>query len=243
MAAFFNDYEIIRKSGLFDSAHYLASNPDVADQNIDPLLHYLEEGARQGRNPHPDFDVAFYLQQCREGGEAPENPLLHFIRIGSARGFKTRPDDSAGAAALPGEGAAESGKLPIVAAVESLGVAAAADGGQRVSINGWALAPSPIVEISAALDDRVVGTAVYGMDRPDIGALYPGREGADRCGFILAFELPQQARPAVEVVLTVRTEEGEIGRRPLRIDIPPQEVEVGVLDPLTEAKPERTSPT
>ena len=46
MAAFFNDYEIIRKSGLFDAAYYLASNPDVADQNIDPLLHYLEEGAR-----------------------------------------------------------------------------------------------------------------------------------------------------------------------------------------------------
>ena len=62
MAAFFNDYEVIRKSGLFDPSFYLARYPELAQQNIDPLVHYLEEGARQGCNPHPEFDAAFYLQ-------------------------------------------------------------------------------------------------------------------------------------------------------------------------------------
>ena len=131
----------------------------------------------------------------------------------------------------------------MVVAVESLGIAAAADDGLRLSINGWALAGSPIAEISAAIDDRIVGTAVYGMERPDIAALYPGREGADRCGFILAFGLARQAQSSIEVVLSVRTADGELGRRPLRIDIPPQEVEIGVVDPLGEAEREKPAPT
>lgn len=244
MAAFFNDYEVIRKSGLFDPAYYLATNPELAEQNIDPLLHYLEEGARQGRNPNPDFDADFYLRQCRERGEQPENPLLHFIRIGAARGFTKRPDEpSAALAPSTQDGDRETGKFPILVAVESLGVAGASAGGLKVSINGWALAASSIVEISAAIGDKIVGTAVYGMERPDIRSLYPGHNGSDRCGFILAFELPRQARPAIDLILNVRTVDGEIGRRALRIDVPPQEVEVGVVDPLSEARPEPAAAT
>lgn len=239
MPAFFSDYEAIRKSGLFDPAYYLATYPELAEQNIDPLVHYLEEGGRQRRNPHPDFDAVFYLGQCREYGEDPENPLLHFIEIGAVRGFKTRPDDAAPAAAgASPAGTTETGAGPILVAVESLGVAGAPDGGLRVSINGWALAASAIAEITASRGERVVGTAIYGMERPDIAALYPDRRNADRCGFILAFELPPQREPAIEVMLSVRTEDGEIGRRALRIDIPPQEVELGVIDPLSQARPE-----
>jgi hypothetical protein len=241
MAAFFNDYETIRKSGLFDPAFYLASYPDVAEQNIDPLLHYLEQGAAQGHSPHPDFDVAFYLHQCRDRGEEPGNPLLHFIRIGAARGLKPRQNGTH-APTAPTTSDTEPDRAAIVAAVESLGVSAAPDGGLRVSINGWALAAAPIAEIDASVGDRVVGTAVYGLDRPDIAALYPGRGGADRCGFILAFELPRQKQPKVEVVLTVRTEEGEVGRRPLLIDVPPQDVEVAVADPLSDEEPKAPPP-
>ena len=90
MAALFGDYEVAKKSGLFDPEYYLATYPDVAERNVDPLVHYLEEGSREGRNPHRDFDTGFYLEQCNERGEAPDNPLLHYIRIGAARGFKTQ---------------------------------------------------------------------------------------------------------------------------------------------------------
>src|SRR5438132_966224 len=95
MDALFSDYEEIRKSGLFDPEYYLATYPDVAERNIDPLVHYLEEGAPEGRNPHADFDGKFYLEQCRRRGEAPTNPLLHYLRIGAARRFAPRRGNSA----------------------------------------------------------------------------------------------------------------------------------------------------
>lgn len=242
MAAFFKDYETIRKSGLFDPAFYLETYPEVAEQSIDPLLHYLEEGAAQGYTPHPDFDVAFYLRQCRERGEEPGNPLLHFVRIGAARGLRPRQDDAADSAVPAESNGGGPSKTPILAAVESLGVAGAPDGGLRVSINGWALASARIAEISASVGDSVVGKAEYGLERPDIGVLYPGRGGADRSGFILAFDLPPQKQPKAEVVLTVRTEDGEIGRRPLLIDVPPQDVEVAVVDPLSGEGPGAPAP-
>src|SRR5260370_35208378 len=95
MEALFSDYETIRKSGLFDPEHYVTTYPDVAERNVDPLVHYLEEGAQEGRDPHPDFDAAFYLEQCKQRGEEPANPLLHYILIGAARGSKTRREGAA----------------------------------------------------------------------------------------------------------------------------------------------------
>src|SRR5690242_18976729 len=122
MDALFSDYEDVRKSGLFDAEYYLATYPDVAERNIDPLVHYLEEGAREGRDPHPSFDSTFYLEQCRERGERPGNPLLHYIRVGAARCFKTYPD--AEGRKPHGKRRAESATLPkppILVAIESQG--------------------------------------------------------------------------------------------------------------------------
>jgi len=39
----------IRAAGLFDAAYYLESNPDVAASGMDPLLHYIRYGHREGR--------------------------------------------------------------------------------------------------------------------------------------------------------------------------------------------------
>src|SRR5438477_8210485 len=95
----------------------------------------------------------------------------------------------------------------------------------HLSINGWALAAAPISEITAALGGVVVGRATCGLPRPDIGRLYPGRDHAGHSGFMLSFDLPSTAGGTIEPLLTVTTEDGEIGRRPLRVDIPPQQVE------------------
>ncbi len=244
MEGLFSDYEDARQSGLFDAEHYLATYPDVAERNIDPLVHYLEEGAREGRNPRADFDSAFYLEQCGLRGEQPDNPLLHYIRIGAARGFKTRRDEF-GAHGAARELAAGNrsramdpvGKPPILVAIESLGAVGAPDGTSRLSLSGWALAAGRVAEITASIDDAVVGTAAYGVARPDIARLYPDRGGATHCGFILAFDVPRLTSGAIEPVLTVRTADGEIGHRPLRVEIPPQEVEVGVTDPLDPPGP------
>ena len=228
MEGLFSDYEAIRKSGLFDPEHYATAYPDVAERNVDPLVHYLEEGAREGRDPHPDFDTAFYLEQCRARGEEPANPLLHYLLIGAARGFQIKRDGKIPAVTLaPGIAA----KPQILVAVESLGVAGTAEGRSRLSINGWALAAAPISEITAAIGGVVVGRATYGLPRPDIGRLYPGRDHAGHSGFMLSFDLPSTAGGTIEPLLTVSTEDGEIGRRPLRVDIPPQQVEIPAVDP------------
>jgi hypothetical protein len=42
-------YLALRRS--FNPGMYLAANPDVAAAGVDPLLHYLEHGAREGRRP------------------------------------------------------------------------------------------------------------------------------------------------------------------------------------------------
>jgi hypothetical protein len=41
---------------LFDTAWYLAANPDVAAAGVDPLQHYIDYGAAEGRDPNPLFD-------------------------------------------------------------------------------------------------------------------------------------------------------------------------------------------
>ncbi len=40
-------------NGLFDREWYLATNPDVAEAGMDPLVHYITYGAAEGRTPSP----------------------------------------------------------------------------------------------------------------------------------------------------------------------------------------------
>jgi ADP-heptose:LPS heptosyltransferase/GT2 family glycosyltransferase len=224
MEALFSDYDEVRKSGLFDAEYYLVTYPDVAERNIDPLVHYLEEGAGEGRNPYPDFDAGFYLEQCERRGERPNNPLLHYIRIGNARGFKTRVEEPGreGRVIKPPPATDQLVKPPILVAIEVLGVIGMPEGTSRLSVSGWALAAAPIHEITISLGGQIVGAATYGLARPDVARLYPDRDGAARCGFILAVDLPSLTTGAIEPLLTVRTVDGEIGENPLPVEIPPQ---------------------
>lgn len=54
---------MIRASGLFDEAWYLAAYPDAAGSGLDPIEHYLTVGAPRGYNPNPLFDTGFYARQ------------------------------------------------------------------------------------------------------------------------------------------------------------------------------------
>jgi hypothetical protein len=87
-------------------AFYLASNPDVAEAGVNPLLHYLESGRAEGRAPRhragareqavqalvgPHLDVDYYLhsepQLDRAGGDA----LTHFLEWGWREGRNPSP--------------------------------------------------------------------------------------------------------------------------------------------------------
>jgi hypothetical protein len=55
-----------------------------ADYYGNSLLHFLLQGAYQGRQPHPLFDPAFYLRKYPDVAAAGVNPLCHYLKHGSA---------------------------------------------------------------------------------------------------------------------------------------------------------------
>jgi hypothetical protein len=163
-------------SGLFDADYYLKANPDIAALNIDPLMHYLERGAQEGRGPRPDFDVAYYLAQCRLLGDEPSNPLLHFITTGARQGIKTRPADESlepvdantqtpvpiepggleiageptDAVVAPAADPTRSGRSPMQLYIDSAGV----DEAGILHIVGWAVCLAPIASVQVFIDDE-----------------------------------------------------------------------------------------
>lgn len=80
----------------FDSAYYLAENPDVAEainegQVQGAKWHFDNFGAAEGRNPNATFDVSYYLEQNTDVAEAFEagaisNPFDHFLEYGAGEG-------------------------------------------------------------------------------------------------------------------------------------------------------------
>lgn len=72
---------LVRATGLFDAGWYLDSNADVLAEGVDPLLHYVLCGDREGRHPMPLFDPVFY--RAHAGGVATAtNTLLHYCNVG-----------------------------------------------------------------------------------------------------------------------------------------------------------------
>ena len=77
---------IIAGSELFDRDWYLTTNPDVAAFGLDPIRHFVEYGAREGRDPSPSFSTSQYFASNPDVAVAGMNPLAHFILYGAAEG-------------------------------------------------------------------------------------------------------------------------------------------------------------
>lgn len=75
----------------FDRAFYCASHPDVALSGVDPVLHFVRQGWREGRDPHPDFSTRWYLEVYPDVAAAGVNPFVHFTKSGRAEGRSGRP--------------------------------------------------------------------------------------------------------------------------------------------------------
>jgi glycosyltransferase involved in cell wall biosynthesis len=82
---------IIRASGLFDSAWYLETYPDIAARKVDPLLHYVRHGAREGRDPNRLFSSSWYLANNPDVAQSGLNPLAHFVLRGAQEGRNPGP--------------------------------------------------------------------------------------------------------------------------------------------------------
>jgi glycosyltransferase involved in cell wall biosynthesis len=85
------DVILCRSSALFDPEWYLARNPDVAAARIDPVVHYLNIGAAEGRDPIPFFDSDWYLANNPDVAASSMNPLVHYLRFGAGEGRDPHP--------------------------------------------------------------------------------------------------------------------------------------------------------
>jgi GT2 family glycosyltransferase len=73
-------------SRLFDRDWYLEIYPDVAAAGVDPVQHYIECGAREGRNPNRFFDTKWYLERYVDVAASGVNPVEHYVRHGAKEG-------------------------------------------------------------------------------------------------------------------------------------------------------------
>lgn len=74
-----NQAEIIDDSGAFDADYYRAQVPGLG-ADVDPIQHYLDEGASSGLNPCAMFDTKYY--QDHNPRVLHWNPFAHFCEHG-----------------------------------------------------------------------------------------------------------------------------------------------------------------
>ena len=73
----------IKRSGAFDAEGYLTRNQDVAQSGMDPLMHYVEHGVREGRNPGGSGrDVPAEVAMKRDWDERARADAMHFVASG-----------------------------------------------------------------------------------------------------------------------------------------------------------------
>lgn len=239
VAILFGEYELLAKSGLFDPEFYLKANPDIAALNVDPLLHYLEQGCRERRDPSAGFDTAYYLGLCDALGETPVNALAHYLTVGISRGLTTQRGSKANGRPAERLRAPQGGHTASLQADHGLrdGLETAAvnmlcvdiprvvggwadapmHGG--LSIVGWGVAAGGAAGVDIALDGVRITSARCGLRRPDVAAAHPDWADALLSGY--AAHLPPKALPVGrhQVTVSMHDRNGEVARFEFSIDV------------------------
>lgn len=91
--AYINDARLhdLWPNPLFEADHYRRMNRDVADMGVNPLVHYLLHGWREGRQPNQLFDNDWYLATHTDVLAAGGNPLQHYLVHGAMELRKPHP--------------------------------------------------------------------------------------------------------------------------------------------------------
>ncbi|MFZ1537034.1 MAG: hypothetical protein WAT23_06600 [Chromatiaceae bacterium] len=76
---------------LFDFAWYIERNPDIVLQGLNPIMHWLDVGWKQQRDPSPLFDCQWYLSRSPDVAAAGVNPLIHYLDKGGKEGRSPHP--------------------------------------------------------------------------------------------------------------------------------------------------------
>lgn len=78
-------YFHILKSNLFDEDYYFSKyNPPISKEHS--LLHYLDKGYKEGKNPSEKFDGNGYLKKYPDVKKVNANPLVHYVKYGITEG-------------------------------------------------------------------------------------------------------------------------------------------------------------
>ncbi|HMQ08529.1 MAG TPA: rhamnan synthesis F family protein [Saprospiraceae bacterium] len=86
-----HDLQLIKNSPWFNAEFYLQMNPDIQEAGIDPALHYLFYGWKEGRSPGTTFDPYYYMLNYKDVPESKMNPLIHYLKFGQQEGRLPRP--------------------------------------------------------------------------------------------------------------------------------------------------------
>ncbi len=73
---------------LFDEQWYVSTGPSFEGNALE---HFVSSGWRQGRSPHPLFDVPFYISQLEGSLPIGVDPLTHYCENGAEEGLDPHP--------------------------------------------------------------------------------------------------------------------------------------------------------
>lgn len=79
---------LVRKYHMFNERYYREMNPDLESYEGDLLIHYLQHGWKEFRNPCSDFNTSYYLEHNQDVYQVGMNPLIHYIKFGFCEGRK-----------------------------------------------------------------------------------------------------------------------------------------------------------
>jgi O-antigen biosynthesis protein len=105
----------VNPKALFDQAWYMEHNPDLAGSRWAPLAHYLIAGDKEGRSPHPLFDLKDYRSRHAVKVAATGlTALQHFLHKGVREGYAPHPLFDVRYYVGQSDEVAESGENPLI---------------------------------------------------------------------------------------------------------------------------------
>ena len=79
---FYQRYSLIYDSNLFSEEYYVRNNPQIIEEDTDPIIDYLVNGVRYSRNPSSLFSTSRYLKYHGDIKRTGFNPLYHYLTNG-----------------------------------------------------------------------------------------------------------------------------------------------------------------
>jgi GT2 family glycosyltransferase len=136
---------------------------------------------------HPNSRFSGYTMVANVGGQAPGRHHL-VVRATARAGVAS---EAATEVAIPVLSAGATRKPDIGFKCHAEENSWSADG--RLAVRGWAVGRAPVQSIAVLLDDRELGRARIGGERPDIGNMFPALPHARFSGFAFAERVPRAA--------------------------------------------------